>query len=866
MVYAAARAQYDRAGAFGGKARDDPETWTMSAHTQTDHDALAGADEAIWRSDQPAGGSALLRSWPTATALLALLLAGGAAGAVLAGTSGPLSWVLLVTAPLAAAAGVALLARRRTIARAGEATLLAELVRQSPEGRLITDLDGGLIFANRASQALLGGLPETLGELEARLAQPGEGMRALQSLRSAALGGEEAEAEVSLRLDGGGVRWLALRSHPIGVPTVRIGWYAADITPQREFQDRVREEQARLADFLDNAPVGFFSVDEDGYLLLSNNTLARWLDYRPTELAVGVALTDIVHGAVDEMLPCEALLGEQPQSGRVVLKRRDGTEILAQVVQAVVRDPASERLATHSVVRNLSAERAQEQDRSRFLSIFEHAPVAVLVTDRDGVIAESNAAFRGLLPHDAAVDGRRVTDFVEPDDRQAVSDLLARVWDENSAEAPLEVQLSAGDVDRQVELFASGLLDGGEGASGLLLHMIDTTQQRNLEMQFAQSQKMQAVGQLAGGVAHDFNNLLTAIIGHCDLLLLKARPGDEAFPDIMQVKQNANRAANLVRQLLAFSRQQTLRPKVLSLTDVLAELNHLVRRLIGENIELKMSHGRDLGLVKVDQGQFEQVIINLAVNARDAMADGGTVTIETRNVSREESMQTEHEVMHPGDYVLVEVSDTGKGIPREDFGRIFEPFYTTKLPGTNTGSGTGLGLSTVFGIVKQTGGYIFVDSHLGVGTTFTIYLPRYRQEAEAVASQEEADKPRDLTGHGTILLAEDEDAVRTFAARALKNKGYTVLEADSGETALEVLEQHQGKIDLLVSDVVMPNMDGPTLLREVRKELPDLRVIFISGYAEDAFRKNLDPDSAFELLPKPFSLKQLAAKVKEVLG
>jgi two-component system cell cycle sensor histidine kinase/response regulator CckA len=346
-------------------------------------------------------------------------------------------------------------------------------------------------------------------------------------------------------------------------------------------------------------------------------------------------------------------------------------------------------------------------------------------------------------------------------------------------------------------------------------------------------------------------------------LLLKTRPGDEAFPDIMQIKQNGNRAANLVRQLLAFSRQQTLRPKVLSLTDVLAELTHLIRRLIGETIQLRMEHSRDLWLVKVDQGQFEQVIINLAVNARDAMVDGGTLEIKTRNVAKAEVAALRNDLLRVDDYVLVEVADTGKGIKKEDLGRIFEPFFTTKGPG----AGTGLGLSTAFGIVKQTGGYVFPQSEVGAGTTFSIYLPVHERGAQAPApvDKEDTETAPDLTGNGTLLLVEDEDAVRMFAVRALRNKGYTVLEAESGEAALEVLEQHGGDIDLLISDVVMPNMDGPTLMREVHKDRPDLKVIFISGYAEDAFRKNLDPGAEFELLPKPFSLKQLAAKVKDVL-
>jgi two-component system cell cycle sensor histidine kinase/response regulator CckA len=376
---------------------------------------------------------------------------------------------------------------------------------------------------------------------------------------------------------------------------------------------------------------------------------------------------------------------------------------------------------------------------------------------------------------------------------------------------------------------------------------------------------MQAVGQLAGGVAHDFNNLLTAMIGFCDLLLLRSPPGDPSFADIMQIKQNANRAANLVRQLLAFSRQQTLQPRVLNITDVLYELRHLLERLIGENIKLDVVHGRDLGLAKVDQGQLEQVIINLAVNARDAMPGGGTLTIRTANFRQERALRRGHEVMPPAEYVLIEVADTGVGISKDNLARIFDPFFSTK----ELGSGTGLGLSTVYGIVKQTGGFVFVTSTPSRGAVFEIYLPRYEAPDGALPARPDAAEPaavKDLTGHGTIMLVEDDDPVRIFGARALRNKGYTVIEAKSGEGALDLIRSATEKIDLLITDVVMPRMDGPSLVREVREIHPDMKVIFISGYTEDAFRQRLDSDSDIDFLPKPFSLKQLATKVRDVIG
>jgi two-component system cell cycle sensor histidine kinase/response regulator CckA len=324
-----------------------------------------------------------------------------------------------------------------------------------------------------------------------------------------------------------------------------------------------------------------------------------------------------------------------------------------------------------------------------------------------------------------------------------------------------------------------------------------------------------------------------------------------------------------VRQLLAFSRQQTLQPRVLNVADALAELSHLLRRLIGENIELKMVHGRDLGLVRVDQGQLEQVIINLAVNARDAMLQGGAVTIRTSNYTSTAPMRRGAEVMPPGDYVRIEVADAGTGIAPEIIDRIFEPFFSTK----EVGAGTGLGLSTVYGIVRQTGGFVFVESRPGEGALFSIYLPVHaaagaagemirREAAEAAEAQGSG---RDLTGIGTILLVEDEDAVRLFGARALRNKGYIVIEAPSGEAALEAIASHTTPIDLLITDVVMPRMDGPTLIRKVREQWPQMKVVFISGYAEDAFRKRLDETADIHFLPKPFSLKQLAGKVKEVM-
>jgi len=357
-----------------------------------------------------------------------------------------------------------------------------------------------------------------------------------------------------------------------------------------------------------------------------------------------------------------------------------------------------------------------------------------------------------------------------------------------------------------------------------------------------------------------------------DFLLNAHKPTDPSFQDIMQIKQNATRAATLVRQLLAFSRRQTLRPQVLDLGDALSDLTMLLRRLIGEKVKLDLVHGRDLWPVKVDVSQFEQVIVNLAVNARDAMPDGGKLTVKTANVTADEAEQLAHKGMPAADYVRIDISDTGTGIPADIVDKIFEPFFSTK----EVGKGTGLGLSTVYGIVKQTGGFVYVDSTPGEGTSFRIFLPRHRPELEAQpeaqaangAAKEAAEPPKprpDLTGQGTILLVEDEDGLRSLNARGLRSRGYSVIEASNGIEAMEALDEKDGAVDLVVSDVVMPEMDGPTLLREMRKRNPNLKIIFVSGYAEEAFDKSLPENEQFAFLPKPFALSALVEKVKETM-
>lgn len=492
------------------------------------------------------------------------------------------------------------------------------------------------------------------------------------------------------------------------------------------------------------------------------------------------------------------------------------------------------------------------------------APMALL--DREGRFLHMNDAFVRAAAVDPAHPPLYPGDLVVREDKSALSDAARRFANGAAHAADMAVRLRD-HPDEAVQLTIAGARGLGEAA--VLLSLKDNGEETRLKRQVNQANKMQAVGQLAGGVAHDFNNILTAIIGHCDLMMMRHSPGDSDYDDIQQIRINSNRAAGLTRQLLAFSRQQTLRPQLLQLPDVVSEVSNLLKRLLGETVRLEVKHGRGLGPVRADPGQLEQVVVNLAVNARDAMLTkdprgGGTLTIETSAVSAADVRDMADDVLPVGDYTALAVSDTGGGIPPDILPKIFEPFFTTK----EVGKGTGLGLSTVYGIVKQSGGYIFADGAPGGGARFTLYLP-VSSAADAPTVVPAGPKRAAVAapptwGTGTILLVEDEDMVRAVAERALTRQGYTVVTAEHGEAALEVLAGGLTP-DLIISDVVMPLMDGPTMVAKARKRLPQVPILFMSGYAEETLRRSIDLDHV-AFLPKPFSVQQLAEAVRDVLA
>ncbi|HUN98528.1 MAG TPA: response regulator, partial [Bradyrhizobium sp.] len=657
-------------------------------------------------------------------------------------------------------------------------------------------------------------------------------------------------------------------------------WSISDITRDRERQEDVFQELQHAIEYLDHAPCGFFSVNPSGELAYVNATLANWLDYDLAEIGSGgPKLTDIVSGDGASLLTSIVPVpGEvKTEVFDIDLKMRGGKTMPARLYHKLAFGADGAPGASRTLVISRARDERSDPQRAaevRFMRFFDHTPMAIATVDRAGAVVRANARFAKLaqsLGLEAAAN-KSIFSAVNARDRGALISAINQAAEGQGDIAPVEAMLD-GAKERWAQFFVTAVEADERETEAAIVYMLETTERRTLENQINQTQKMDMVGQLAGGIAHDFNNVLSAIMMANDFLLNAHKPTDPSFQDIMQIKQNATRAATLVRQLLAFSRKQTLRPQVLDIGDALSDLTLLLRRLIGEKVKFDLVHSRDLWPVKVDVSQFEQVIVNLAVNARDAMPNGGKLAISTANVSAQQAEKLSYKGMPPADYVRIDVTDTGTGIPPDIIEKIFEPFFSTK----EVGKGTGLGLSTVYGIVKQTGGFVYVDSVEGQGTTFHIFLPRHMVEQETQAEPHPANgtakdataepKPKaDLTGQGTILLVEDEEGLRSLNARGLRSRGYTVIEASNGIEALEAMDEKQGAIDLVVSDVVMPEMDGPTLLRKMRAVNPNLKIIFVSGYAEDAFAKSLDENEKFDFLAKPFALSALVAKVKETMA
>jgi len=859
---------------------------------ETNHD-LSREYAAVHEPPQRSGSIALVLG--VAAALLAVAL-----GLMTLGHAQAQPYILGVLAVLAMVGLFSLFAFAAGMIRFVDRSLydpvMGRIADRAFDGLAVTDSRGHLVYSNAAYLTLTGASgPQDVRPVERVFIGNPDVSEAVFRLLKAARESKRLQEEVRISgQDGSPVRWLRLRVRPLGSgkrETKYAVWSIADITRDRERHEDVFKELQHAIEYLDHAPCGFFSVDPAGNLAYVNATLANWLDYDLAEISSGgLKLTDVVSGDGASLLTSiVAVPGEvKTEVFDIDLRMRTGKTMPVRLYHKLAFGADGVPGPSRTLVISRARDERGDPDRAaevRFMRFFDHTPMAIATVDRDGQVVRANARY-AKLAQSLNLDGANKSIFraVNSRDRQLLVAAIGQAAEGQADISPAEVMLE-GDKERWGQFFVTPVDEDERDAEAAIVHMLETTERRALENQINQSQKMETVGQLAGGIAHDFNNVLSAIMMANDFLLNAHKPTDPSFQDIMQIKQNATRAATLVRQLLAFSRRQTLRPQVLDLGDALSDLTMLLRRLIGEKVKLDLVHGRDLWPVKVDVSQFEQVIVNLSVNARDAMPSGGKLTIRTANVMADDVSKLAYKGLPPADYVRIDVADTGTGIPADIRDKIFEPFFSTK----EVGKGTGLGLSTVYGIVKQTGGSIYVDSEPGQGTSFAIFLPRHHAEPEAQAEASveaqagqagpqaassttkqaqgaEAKPSTDLTGQGTILLVEDEDGLRSLNARGLRSRGYTVVEAANGVEALDALEEQGGAIDLVVSDVVMPEMDGPALLKAMRERNPNIKFIFVSGYAEDAFEKSLPENQQFDFLPKPFTLAQLVAAVKETMA
>jgi len=556
----------------------------------------------------------------------------------------------------------------------------------------------------------------------------------------------------------------------------------------------------------------------------------------------------------------------RPFSSEYRLLARDGHIVWVRDEAIVMRDEAGRPCFMQGLLLDISEQKRKEEmlqkSESKFRTIFERVAVGIALVSIDGQLVQSNPALREMLRYgEEELRNRVFNEFIHPEDAAVDVDLdqelIAGKRDHYQIEKRF-IRKDGGVVWCQLNV---SLVRGGQEEPPFTICMVeDITERKRLETQFFQSQKMETIGRFAGGIAHDFNNLLTVIKGYTQLSLSQIQEGDPCRENIEEIKGAAERAAELTNQLLTFSRRQILDMKVLDLNTIVRSLEKMTGRIIGEDIEMLTVLDDRLGRVKTDPGQIEQVILNLVVNARDAMPAGGKLAIETANVVLDDTYVRTHIGVTPGSYVMLSVSDTGCGMSPEIKELIFEPFFTTK----EEGKGTGLGLSTIYGIVRQSGGNIWVYSEPGRGTTFKIYLPRVEEETGALPVQDDTDHlPK---GNETVLLVEDDPSLRALAARVLRYQGYKVLEATSGHEAIGIARENvQEKIPLLLTDVVMPCMGGKELVKRMKTLHPEIRVLFISGYTDHAitYHAGLKPGTPF--LQKPFSPTALAKKVREVL-
>jgi two-component system cell cycle sensor histidine kinase/response regulator CckA len=810
----------------------------------------------------------------------------GPAGMVLVIALAAMAVVLVVWAVRGAGRKLGVFPERGAAEAAAQTTKRHVWLEALGEPALISDRGGASVAANRAYQELAQLAHEVGDSAHApsvdRLFSSNPGMAApIYRLSKAAKTGAPRTELLPALLFGDSLTPTQFEASVAPLGKTRALWRLRKVDASAAAGGSV---DARAL-YVEDAPVGFFSARRDNRVVYINQTLRQMLGLPDGEHAL--RLEDIMRPEGLKLVKRD-VRGQSSQRAEVILRARDGVETAATLIttwsgkggDALTRSivyvaNASEQTARRTAPAIATAAAAEERVSGGRIddSMFTDAPLGIVRLDGEGVesavMLDANRALVEMTGGRAQPGARFADLFVADQGTAALAAELAKALD------GARTFKLAGSADRSADVFVMLDRQGRPAAA----YVIDTTEKRDLEKRLAQGEKLQALGNMAGGLAHEFNNILAGIILNVDKLQIRHPPGDPTFFELKSINEFAARGAQLVRTMLAFTRQQTFVPEVFDVTDALSDYYTLLRDIIDERIKLDIVHGRDLPRIKADKGQLETVVTNLCTNARDAMIEkngGGRLLIRTSRSDAAAARKDGFVHVTDGDYALIEVVDDGGGIAPEILEKIFEPFFTTKAEG----KGTGLGLATCYGIVKQLGGFIYPVSKVGRGTTFKIFLPAWTGVVEEAPAESMLEAPTaapvaepvqasrgggDLAGRGSILLVEDEDGVRGIAAQLLQSFGYQVVEASDGEQALEIIKQQAGTIDLLISDVVMPGMDGPALLKEARPWLTKTRVMFISGYAERDLAKALEDDRAISFLPKPFTLKQLAERVKAEL-
>lgn len=818
-----------------------------------------------------------------------------------------------------------------TILQSGETAILYgglanEILKNKKTCYTITNQNKKVILQNELAKDLLKNEP-IIDFLKKHIVTDESNIQKLKELEYASENLKENTQELALKFDDSTIfsnyEWYRITLRPItlnNTQTTEITnpsnfdkrynlyqfWSIENITSLKTIDDLFKEERRAFYNFLNYLPVGIYVLNSKGKIDYTNKTLSTML---------GTPKENILGKEIDQFLTKATNSEEKLSNGSIQYNAyiKISNKIHEYLVK-IDHFKEGEDIQTRGIVigeipTNNTLQQNYKEIVSQSNSIFNLSPFGMMLLDKDLTIKRVNQQFTDILgvPSPSQLQNNYLTNYL---DEESIQKIKKQIDTYTSSSGKLQVAYFDLNFQKKKEnkilrIYIcpsfSSTLQIKENITGIILFCLDTTEQKNLEIQFAQAQKMQAMGQLAGGIAHDFNNLLTAMIGFCDLLLQRHGPKDSSHADIIQIKQNANCAAELVRQLLQFSRKQPLKPELNSITDILLTYTPLLKRTVGNQVELKFNHGENLDLIKVDKVQFLQVVLNLCVNAKDAMNKKGTLTISTQTETLLEPYHFGAETIEAGTFVRMDVTDSGCGIPLENLSRIFEPFFSTKQ--NIVGSGTGLGLATVYGIVRQMEGFIKVNSTVNVGTTFSIYLPAHSSQNITKTTEETtsfrtlndkkgravltptpmppADKDKIILGLSLsatdnlnqtpenienirILLVDDEDSVRTFAQRALRKKGYTVVSCNSAENALEALEQDKN-FNLLITDMVMPGLNGIELSKLVLEQIPDIKIILASGYSEDILKGEFADVENMSFIPKPFSLSDLTQKVYEVL-